>query len=59
MMQEEDFELAQYPDFMDSLPGFEEDIFETDIHEDDDGYIEFPFPPLLDLIFNLLLLNML
>ena len=24
MMQEEDFELAQYPDFMDSIPGFEE-----------------------------------
>ena len=50
MMQEEDFELAQYPDFMDSLPGFEEDIFETDIHEDDDGYIEFPFLPLRDLV---------
>ncbi len=50
MMQEDDFELAQYPDFMDSLPGFEENVFETDIHEDDDGYIEFPFLPLRDLV---------
>ena len=37
MMQEEDFELAQYPDFMDSIPGFEEEIFETTIGEDEDG----------------------
>ena len=50
MMQEDNFELAQYPDFMDSLPGFEEDVFETGIHEDDDGYIEFPFLPLRDLV---------
>lgn len=50
MMPEENFELAQYPDFMDSIPGFEEELFETSIHEDDDGYVEFPFLPLRDLI---------
>ena len=50
MMQEEDFELAQYPDFMDSIPGFEEELFETDISEDDDGYVEYPFLPLRELV---------
>ena len=50
MIQEEDFELAQYPDFMDSIPGFEEEVFETDILEDEEGYVEFPFLPLRDLV---------
>ncbi len=50
MIQEEEFELAQYPDFMDSIPGFEEDVFETDILEDEEGYVEFPFLPLRDLV---------
>ena len=50
MMQEDDFELAQYPDFMDSIPGFEEEVFETEIHADEDGYVEFPFLPLRDLV---------
>ena len=50
MMQEDDFELAQYPDFMDSIPGFEEELFETEIHADENGYVEFPFLPLRDLV---------
>jgi ATP-dependent Lon protease len=50
MMQEEDFELAQYPDFMDSIPGFEEEVFETEIGEDEEGYVEFPFIPLRELV---------
>ncbi len=50
MIQEEDFELAQYPDFMDSIPGFEEEVFETNILEDEEGYVEFPFLPLRDLV---------
>lgn len=49
-MMQDDFELAQYPDFMDSIPGFEQEIFETRLNENEDGYIEFPFLPLRELV---------
>ncbi|PID87082.1 MAG: endopeptidase La [Chloroflexi bacterium] len=35
---------------MDSIPGFEEEVFETNILEDEEGYVEFPFLPLRDLV---------
>jgi ATP-dependent Lon protease len=50
MIHNDDFELAQYPDFIDSIPGFEEDLFETRDALDDRGYIDCPFLPLRDLV---------
>ncbi len=50
MMPEENFELAQYPDFIDSIPGFDQELFGTDTYLDDDGYIDCPFLPLRDLV---------
>ncbi|MBE2222613.1 MAG: endopeptidase La [Anaerolineae bacterium] len=35
---------------MDSIPGFEQEIFETRLNENEDGYIEFPFLPLRELV---------
>jgi ATP-dependent Lon protease len=49
-MYDEEFELAQYPDFIDSIPGYDEQLFETEVHLDDSGYIDCPFLPLRDLV---------
>ncbi|MBP6806569.1 MAG: endopeptidase La, partial [Chloroflexi bacterium] len=50
MINEEDFILSQYPDFMDSIPGFEEELFEVEEPIDQEGYIDCPFLPLRDLV---------
>lgn len=47
---DDDFDFAQYPDFLDAMPGLEDDLFETPETEDKDGFIECPFLPLRDIV---------
>ena len=50
MFSEDDFSLSQYPDFMDSLPGFDEELFAITEDENEEDYIDCPFLPLRDLV---------
>jgi ATP-dependent Lon protease len=50
MFSEDDFSLSQYPDFIDSLPGFDEELFAVAEDEDEEDYIDCPFLPLRDLV---------
>lgn len=50
MFSEDDFSLSQYPDFMDSLPGFSEELFAIAEEEDEEDYVDCPFLPLRDLV---------
>ncbi len=52
MSQEDDFDFPQYPDFLDAMPGLQDDLFnsdeETELNED--GFIECAFLPLRDIV---------
>jgi ATP-dependent Lon protease len=50
MINENDFSLSQYPDFMDSIPGFADELFTMEELHDEGGYIDCPFLPLRDLV---------
>ena len=49
-MNQEEFELAQYPDFFDTVPGLDDELFELHSALDEDGFINCPFLPLRDII---------
>ncbi|MCB9422011.1 MAG: endopeptidase La [Ardenticatenaceae bacterium] len=50
MTHQNEFDLTQYPDFIDALPGLDPEIFELKNHLDEDGYISGPFLPLRDIV---------
>ena len=46
----DDFDFAQYPDFLDAIPGLPDDMFDLNENADEDGYLECPFLPLRDIV---------
>ncbi len=50
MNNKDEFQFAQYPDFLDAVPGLEDDLFELRAMPDEDGYIDCPFLPLRDIV---------
>lgn len=46
----DDFDLTQYPDFLDAVPGLDSEMFELYNLPDQDGYIDCPFLPLRDIV---------
>ena len=51
MNHDDDFEMPQYPDFLDAMPGLQDDLFSnTEDSADEDGYIECAFLPLRDIV---------
>ncbi len=50
MTYKDDFDFAQYPDFLETVPGLENDLFEIQSTPDEDGYIDCPFLPLRDIV---------
>lgn len=51
MSVEDDYDIGQYPDFLDAMPGLEGRLFpEREEKVDKDGYIECAFLPLRDIV---------
>ena len=51
MSIEDDYDIGQYPDFLDAMPGLEGRLFpEREEKVDKDGYIECAFLPLRDIV---------
>ena len=50
MNNKDDFAFAQYPDFLDTVPGLDNELFELRATPDEDGYIDGPFLPLRDIV---------
>ena len=51
MSNEEDYDIGQYPDFLDAMPGLEGKLFpEREEKVDEDGHIECAFLPLRDIV---------
>ncbi len=50
MTQQNEFNLSQYPDFIDALPGLDPEIFDLKHQPDENGYIDGPFLPLRDIV---------
>lgn len=46
----DEFELTQYPDFLDAVPGLDPEIYSLQNRPDEDGYIDCPFLPLRDIV---------
>ncbi|MFQ5435512.1 MAG: LON peptidase substrate-binding domain-containing protein, partial [Anaerolineae bacterium] len=42
--------FEQYPDFLDSIPDLQNEIFNLSAEEDEEGFIECPFLPLRDIV---------
>ena len=47
---DDDFDFAQYPDFLDAMPGLDDDLFELRDNVDEDGFIDCAFLPLRDIV---------
>ena len=50
MTQQNKFDLTQYPDFIDALPGLDPEVFDLKTEPDENGYIDGPFLPLRDIV---------
>ncbi len=51
MSIEDDYDIGQYPDFLDAMPGMEGRLFpEREDKVDEDGFIEYAFLPLRDIV---------
>lgn len=51
MTNDDEFEMPQYPDFLDAMPGLQDDLFsDTEDSADEDGIIECAFLPLRDIV---------
>ncbi|MCA9929786.1 MAG: endopeptidase La [Anaerolineales bacterium] len=51
MNQDDDYDMPQYPDFLDAMPGLQDDLFSnTEETADENGIIECAFLPLRDIV---------
>ncbi|MEW5989115.1 MAG: endopeptidase La [Chloroflexota bacterium] len=50
-MNNQRYDIMQYPDLLGDNMGFEDELFNADEIEDEDGYIECPFLPLREIVF--------
>jgi len=51
MTHDDEYEMPQYPDFLDAMPGLQDDLFSnTEDSADEDGIIECAFLPLRDIV---------
>lgn len=50
MPHQHEFDLTQYPDFIDAFPGLDPETFNLKNRPDEDGYIDGPFLPLRDIV---------
>ncbi|NJN55004.1 MAG: hypothetical protein HC804_09745 [Anaerolineae bacterium] len=46
-----DFDFDQYPNFLDAMPGLSDELFpDKELKEDEEGFVEFAFLPLRDIV---------
>jgi ATP-dependent Lon protease len=50
MNNDDEYDFPQYPDFLDAMPGLQDDMFETEDTVDEEGYVECAFLPLRDIV---------
>jgi ATP-dependent Lon protease len=49
-MKNDEFDFTQYPDFLDAIPGFDDDLFDLNEMEDEGDLFDLPFLPLRDIV---------
>ena len=50
MTHQNNFDLTQYPDFIDAMPGLDPKVLDLKHQPDENGYIDGPFLPLRDIV---------